>query len=268
MISSGSVATLLVIGGHDPSGAGIQADIETCLALGSYAASVLTAVTVQNTVRVAEVMAVPAALLRAQAHALLEDFIPFGACKLGLMAHPEVITAVAEVLSTLPAATPVVVDPVLAAGSGGEFARAETHTLLTTSIFPQATLVTPNFNEARILTGETDLSRIAARIGSLGARYALLTGADEPTEVVRNYLFEGATLLQEYAWPRLPYRYHGSGCTLATSLAVFLAQGFEIRTAVQRAQRYTWHTLAQAHDITGGQRIPNRSVVIERHDLD
>lgn len=249
---------VLVIGGHDPSGAGIQADIEACLALGCHAASVVTTLTAQNTRAVQDLAPVDPAFITAQAKAVLDDFRRFDACKVGLLGAVSAIEPLLSILERLPPGTPIIIDPVLAAGAGGELATADVAEAILGRLVPHATLLTPNMNEGRRLTGAHERDEIARRLGAAGARHVLLTGADEPTRIVHNYLYRDGELATAYEWPRLPGRYHGSGCTLASSIAAYCAQGQELEHAVASGQSYTWRTLARAIDVGGAQRIPGR----------
>lgn len=266
---------ILVIGGHDPSGAGIQADIETCFALGCHAATVVTALTVQNTHGVARILPVAPADVRAQVEHLLDDFRPFAACKIGLIPEPAVADAIAEILARLPPAAPVILDSVLAAGAGGQLARAGVAQRLHERLLPRVDLVTPNIGEAAELTrnfatatslprapatgrGEADYAEMGCALNAAGCRYVLLTGADEPTAEVRHRLYRAGGLYAEYAWPRLAGHYHGSGCTLAASIAAYAARGADLEIAIARGQAYTWASLACAIDVGGAQLLPGR----------
>ncbi|MBI4695112.1 MAG: hydroxymethylpyrimidine/phosphomethylpyrimidine kinase [Gammaproteobacteria bacterium] len=249
---------VLVIGGHDPSGAGIQADIEACLALGCHAASVVTTLTAQNTRGVRSLAPVDPAFIAAQANAVIDDFRRFDACKIGLLGAASAVEPLLRVLERLPPDVPVIVDPVLAAGAGGELAAADVAAAILERLAPRATLLTPNLNEGRRLTGEQERDDVARRLCSAGARHVLLTGADEPTRIVHNYLYRDGELVNAYEWPRLPGHYHGSGCTLASSIAAYCAKGHTLDEAVSAAQSYTWRTLACAIDVGGAQRIPGR----------
>ncbi len=248
---------VLVIGGHDPSGAGIQADNETLFALGCHAATTVTALTVQTTRGVRRVAPVAADLLREQVSALREDFRPFAACKVGLVPSAELVDAVADLVAAMPG-VPVVVDPVLGAGGGGALGTDGARARLSERLLPLATVVTPNMNEARRLVGDSDVAVLGRALSAGTRRYALLTGADEATREVAHRLYRDGALFAEYRWPRLPHRYHGSGCTLASAIAAFLAHGATPAVACARAQAYTWSALTRAHEVGGDQLIPGR----------
>ncbi|MCB1836567.1 MAG: hydroxymethylpyrimidine/phosphomethylpyrimidine kinase, partial [Alcanivoracaceae bacterium] len=147
---------VLVIAGHDPSGgAGIHADIEAIHALGGLASTLITGLTVQNSINVRSFALTDVALLRQQADALLDDY-QFSAVKIGMTGSPAIIRFIGEVLDRLPG-VPVVLDPVLAAEAGGSLGEASVPEALLQELFPRSVLVTPNLPEAQALTGEQDV---------------------------------------------------------------------------------------------------------------
>lgn len=248
---------VLVIGGHDPSGAGIQADIEACAALRCHAACVVTAITAQNTRAVSEVAPVVPRLILDQAKRLLEDY-SFAACKIGLIPDMGTLEAVCDVLSHF--SIPTVVDPVLVAGSGSRLTHRGLSAKLASELLPKATVCTPNLSEARALSSAEDLDEIGAFLNHTGCDYVLMTGADEPTDDVVNYLYYQSLRVAEFRWERLPHRYHGSGCTLAASIAALLSLGLDVVDAIKEGQSFTWHSLRGAADLGTTQRIPNRFI--------
>lgn len=249
------VPSVLVIGGHDPSGAGIQADIETCAAFGGHAACVVTAITAQNTRTVTRVDPVAPDLIIDQMQCLLEE-CRFAACKTGLIPNVETLRAVCGLLSEC--AIPIVVDPILAAGSGPRLTRDGLAEALLSELLPGALVCTPNLSEGRELTGRTDIDDVGSCLSRTGCEYVLLTGADEPTTDVDNYLYHRGERIMVFTWPRLPYRYHGSGCTLAASIAACLSRGMNVIGAIKEGQSFTWRCLSEAVDFGGAQRIPSR----------
>ncbi|UCE89814.1 MAG: hydroxymethylpyrimidine/phosphomethylpyrimidine kinase [Pseudomonadota bacterium] len=253
-----AIPVVMTVSGLDPGGgAGIQADIEAIASMGCHAAPVVTALTVQDTKRLQRFVATDSLLLVEQARAVLED-MTVGAIKIGMVGS----VAVAEVLHSLLVDypdVPVVLDPVLAAGGGGELAGDETIAAVKSLLLTQTTILTPNSVEARALAHEADtLDACAQQLQNLGCEYVLITGAHEPTEQVVNVLYGNYRRLETFRWPRLPHSYHGSGCTLAAAIAGLLAQGREPFTAVHEAQEYAWETLRHGYRIGRGQMIPNR----------
>jgi len=249
---------VLIIAGNDPSGgAGLAADIQAVTAQGAHPAPVVAAITVQDTSDVSAVDAVAATRVTEQARRVLAD-MPVKAVKLGLLGDASVGKAVAALLREHPG-LPVVVDPVLAAGGGTALADEALLQVYRRELLPLARVVTPNAAEARRLaSGVRGLAGTA--LLELGAAHVLVTGSDEDTPEVTNTLFSRGGGRKDFTWPRLPGRYHGSGCTLASALAALLAQGRPVEDAVQEAQRYTWDTLETAWRLGRGQLIPNRAL--------
>jgi hydroxymethylpyrimidine/phosphomethylpyrimidine kinase len=249
---------VLIIAGNDPSGgAGLTADIQAVSAAGAHPAPVVAALTVQDSRDVSRVQAVDAALVAEQARAVLAD-MPVAAVKLGLLADAEVGRAVAGLLKEHPR-IPLVVDPVLAASGGGRLAEDALMAVYLEKLFPLASLVTPNALESRRLApGAADVPARARALLATGAKHVLIKGADEDSPKVHNHLFGPAGFHEEFAWPRLPGSYHGSGCTLASAIAARLALGLSLREAVAEAQRYTWDALERGWIPGKGQHIPRR----------
>lgn len=251
---------VLCCSGLDPSGgAGLQADIESIAALGGHAAVVCTALTVQDSQRVYGFEPVAPALIRQQAEAVLAD-LPVAAVKLGMLGSGAIAQVVAELLAQHPE-LPVVLDPVLAAHTGGSLAR---HDLLQGlhRLLPRATVVTPNTPEARCLAGTDDLPAAVAWFAAQGARHLLLKGGHEPGATLVNRLYAGTSLLRESVVPRLPGEFHGSGCTLAAALAAGLAAGLALPEAVAQAEAFVARALQAAdRPRPQGQFLPWRRPV-------
>ena len=255
MISS-TPARVLCISGHDPSGgAGIQADIESCAALGAHALSVITAHTVQDTQNVQRVSPVPPILLAAQMEALIED-CRIDAIKIGLLGDAAQIAPILAVLAKLQ--VPVVLDPVLRAGGGRKLVSQELLAALE-DLLPQVSLLTPNAAEARVLVpGQATLDACGAVLLARGCRHVLITGGDEPGDEVVNTWHAPGAAPQPFRWPRLDGGFHGAGCTLASAIAALLAQGLDMAAALQQAQAFTNRALQRAIAIGQGRRIPLR----------
>lgn len=243
-------------------GAGLQADVLTLASMGCHPLSVVTAVTVQDTLGVEGVMPVNADWVADQARSLLED-VPVDAFKIGVLGSVENIAVIAEILADYPE-VPVVLDPVLASGRGDELASEEMLRAIREMLLPLTTVLTPNSLEARRLAGEDDeeedpsLADCAARLIEEGCAYVLVTGTHENTPEVENRLYGREGLVRSDTWPRLAGSYHGSGCTLASALAAMLANGLDLPEAVKEAQDYTWHTLHSAYRPGMGQYLPDR----------
>ena len=252
---------VLVFAATDPSGgAGLQADIMTLTSMGCHPLSVVTAVTIQDTMGVDDVSPIDAESVIEQARCVLED-MPVAAFKIGLLGNIEQIAAIAEVVSDYPE-VPLVLDPVLASGRGDELVSEEMVVALKELLIPQTTILTPNSLEARRLAAEEgegpELAECAKRIIASGCEYVLVTGTHENTPQVVNTLYGQNGMVRSDSWQRLPGTYHGSGCTLASAIAATIANGLEVSDAVKDAQEYTWQTLKAAFRPGMGQHIPDR----------
>ncbi|CAA6825401.1 MAG: Hydroxymethylpyrimidine phosphate kinase ThiD (EC [uncultured Thiotrichaceae bacterium] len=249
--------TVLCFSGHDPSGgAGIQADIEAIKAQGCHALSVITCLTRQDTHNIFNISPCSTETIKQHAQTLFED-IEIDAIKIGLIGEAKIALALSEVLSEHPD-VPVIFDPVLAAGGGYEFASEQLLDTIKSKLLPLTTVITPNTQETMRLT-ETSVWNNAAHIFSArGVKYTLITGTHENATAVTNRLFNHNKLLTEHVWGRLPKTYHGSGCTLASSLAANIAKGLSIEDAAYKAQDYTWQSLKNSFQISSGQAIPLR----------
>ncbi|CAH1078876.1 bifunctional hydroxymethylpyrimidine kinase/phosphomethylpyrimidine kinase [Candidatus Nitrotoga sp. 1052] len=255
---------VLTFGATDPSGgAGLQADILTIASMGCHPLSVVTAVTVQDTGGVDDILPIDAEWVSDQARAVLED-MPVAAFKIGLLGSVENIAAIAEVISDYPD-IPLVFDPVLASGRGDELADEDMLDALRELLLPQTTILTPNSIEARRLIQDEDndednpdLAECAKRIVQLGCEYVLVTGTHEHTPKVINTLYGENGVVRSDSWARLSGIYHGSGCTLASAIASLLANGLSMNEAVKEAQEFTWQALQYAFRPGMGQHIPDR----------
>lgn len=253
---------VLAFAAADPTGgAGLQADLLTLSSMGCHALTVITAVTVQDTVGVEDVHALDAELVAAQARAVLED-MPVAVFKIGMLGSVEIIAAIAEIVADYPD-VPLVLDPVLASGRGDELASEEMLEAMLDMLIPQTTIITPNSLEVRRLAQydsdeELDLNDCARRLIETGCEYVLITGTHENTPQVVNVLHGQEGVLRSDAWQRLPGSYHGSGCTLASALAASIAHGLDVAEAVREAQEYTWAALKAGFRPGMGQYIPDR----------
>jgi len=258
---------VLAVGGSDPSGgAGIQADLKTLTALGAYGATAITALTVQDTRAVYDILPVPAAFVRRQIEAVLGD-LGADAIKTGMLGDIAVVEAVCEALPARPSC-PLVVDPVLRATAGQRLLTEPALALLKRRLLPLVALLTPNLPEAEALAGMAipDLDAMhqaAAALLTLGVPAVLLKGGHLPGETVVDLLAteEG---VEEFAAPRLPGRHtHGTGCTLASAIAAGLAQGMELRASVLRARAYVRAAIAGAPGLGAGHGPLNHAAWID-----
>ena len=238
---------VLVFAGLDPSGgAGLAADVLAIAAQGAHALPVATALTVQDNNRVHAVQAVDAAFVLAQAQALV-DTVDIRAVKLGIPGSRANARAIAGLLRALRARDPqlpIVLDPVLASGHGDALAEDDPVGIVN-ELLPLATIALPNEPEA-------------SAVGDFPCAHLLLTGGHGEGSVVENRWYTHGQLVRRWRWARLPGAFHGSGCTLAASLAGRLAHGQTMAAALGAAQAYCHDALARAFAIAPGQRIPRR----------
>jgi hydroxymethylpyrimidine/phosphomethylpyrimidine kinase len=248
-------ARVLIIAGSDSGGgAGVQADIKTVTALGGYAASAITAVTVQNTLGVTAVHAIPPAIVAAQARAVLED-IGADAIKTGMLGDAATVEAVAGILEG--AALPAVIDPVMVAKAGAALLAPSAMAALKARLIPRASLLTPNAPEAEALTGVAiasldDQRRAAEALLAMGAEAVLMKGGHLPGPRIIDLLVTpaGETAFEA---ERIETRHtHGTGCTLASACATGLAQGLPLTEAVARAWSYVQEAIARAPGFGAG----------------
>ena len=259
---SGFPPLVLTFSASDPSGgAGMQADILTLASMGCHPLSVITAITVQDSLGVEAVMAIDADWVADQARCLLED-MPVDAFKIGVLGSVENIAAIAEIVSDYPD-VPLILDPVLASGRGDELATEDMTRALRELLLPQTTILTPNSLELRRLAeaeedDERTLEHYAAKLIETGCEYVLVTGTHENTPQVINTLYGRNGVVRTDSWPRLAGSFHGSGCTLASAIAAMLANGLDLPEAVREAQDYTWQSLKKAYRPGMGQFLPDR----------
>ena len=236
-------ARVLTIAGSDSGGgAGIQADLKTFAALGCYGMTAITALTAQNTVGVQGIHAVPPAFLRSQLQSVIED-IGVDAVKIGMLHEPGVVEVVAWAIQHYQLQR-VVLDPVMVATSGDRLIADATVRVLVDHLFPLATVITPNLDEASLLLGRpiaavSDLSGAAQALLSQGARAVLLKGGHLPGDQVVDVLARPGHVDMVLASARMASRNtHGTGCTLSSAIAAHLALGEPLEPAVRAARQY------------------------------
>mgnify|MGYP003498322033 CR=1 FL=1 len=251
-------AIALTIAGSDSSGgAGIQADLKTFSALHVYGASVITALTAQNTQGVDEIMVVPPEFVLAQMRSVMGD-LAVNAIKIGMLGTASVIDAVVEGLREFPG-VPVVLDPVMVATSGDPLLDEDAVDSLREKLIPLATLITPNLKEAALLLGEPEDRREkwmegrAERLLRLGARAVLLKGGDSDGETARDIFLDGK-IMRELDAPRVATKNtHGTGCTLSSAIAAELAKGVPLDKAVKDAKVYVTAAIMAADELEIGK---------------
>jgi hydroxymethylpyrimidine/phosphomethylpyrimidine kinase len=261
-----SIPIALTIAGSDSGGgAGIQADLKTFHAFGVFGTSAVTAVTAQNTLGVEAIHSVPLTDVRAQIDAVVADLRP-AALKTGMLASASLVTTVATAIREHGLET-VVVDPVMVATSGDRLLAADAERTLVAELLPLATLLTPNLEEASILSGipvEDVASMRAAAVGlvEMGASAVLVKGGHLDGDAV-DLLWDGAT---ERVWsrPRIDTRHtHGTGCTLSAAVTAGLAHGRDLISAVDAATRFIRRAIADAPGLGHGRGPVNHFVPVD-----
>jgi hydroxymethylpyrimidine/phosphomethylpyrimidine kinase len=253
----------VTIAGSDSSGgAGIQADLKTFSALGVYGASVITALTAQNTRGVTAIHPVPAEFVAAQIDAVFGD-LAVGAVKIGMLGNAAVIAAVASGLARH-RQTQVVLDPVMAATSGRRLLDPDAIAVLRTELLPRALVITPNLPEAAALldspeaVGEGEMQRQAERLLAFDARAVLMKGGHAAGPESVDLLVTAQTTVR-LAAPRIATRNtHGTGCTLAAAIAAGLAKGETLLAAVRNAKDYITGAIAAADRLDVGRDNESR----------
>jgi hydroxymethylpyrimidine/phosphomethylpyrimidine kinase len=243
---------VLVIGGSDSGGgAGVQADVKTITALSGYAATAITALTAQNTLGVFGVAGVPPEFVDLQIQVVLED-IGADAVKTGMLHTREVVDVVAARLRSLSRPLPIVVDPVFVSGSGASLLSQEGRASVVKKLLPLATLVTPNAPEAGMISGVEvgtvdDMQHAADRLLLMGPEAVLIKGGHLQGDTVVDLLRTADGIERRFETPRQrTTSTHGTGCTLASAIAIALAEGMTLEGAVQTAEAYVHEAIRTA----------------------
>jgi hydroxymethylpyrimidine/phosphomethylpyrimidine kinase len=254
---------LTIAGSDSGGGAGIQADLKTFHQFGVYGTSAIVALTAQNTRGVRAVHTAPVAFVRQQLDALADD-LPPDAVKTGMLAEAELVRLVAEVVRER-GWTPLVVDPVMAATSGDRLLSAAAEAVVRNELIPLATVVTPNLDEAELLTGRVvrdvdAMERAGEHLLELGAGAALVKGGHlAGARIIDLLVFPGG--VRRFERPRIhTTSTHGTGCTLSAGIAAGLALGRPLEDAVEAAIDFVYRAMESAPDLGGGHGPLNHQV--------
>ena len=249
---------LLSIAGSDSGGgAGIQADLKTFSALGCFGMTAITALTAQNTCGVRAIHGVPPKMLTDQIDAVVED-IGVDAVKIGMLHSPDIVQAVADAIARH-ALRHVVLDPVMVATSGAVLIDSPAIAALVRELFGRVVLVTPNLDEAsllvgRVLTSEQDMQTAAHQLLAKGAKAELVKGGHLAGDVVSDLLQVAGAAPHWMRAPRIATaNTHGTGCTLSSAIAAYLALGYTLVDAVEAARAYVRGALAAGATVKTGQ---------------
>lgn len=245
---------LTIAGSDSGGGAGIQADLKTFSALGVYGASVITAVTAQNTVGVTAVHEVPVEVIERQLDAVLSDF-EVGATKTGMLSGSDIIRAIAQKIEQWEVRD-LVVDPVMVAKSGDRLLHEDAIDVLRYRLLPLALVVTPNIPEAEVLAGmeirhEIDREEAARRIRKLGARYVVVKGGHldgDPVDLV----WDGREMRRLSVHRVESTSTHGTGCTLSAAITALLVRGKGVEDAIHQAKDYITGAIQHAQELGHG----------------
>ncbi len=256
--NSTTIPVALTIAGSDSGGgAGIQADLKTFSALGVYGTSVITAVTAQNTQAVTAVHDIPPAVITAQLQAVLDD-IEVHAIKIGMLSSVETIEAVRAGIQGY--AGPIVLDPVMVAKSGDHLLQQSAVTALTQQMLPIATVLTPNLPEAAVLTKqaeattETDTIAQGEQLLAMGAQAVLMKGGHATGDICHDLLLTPGHAQKTLSAKRINTRNtHGTGCTLSSAIAAFIARGHDVSSAVDEAHAWLHQAIVHADQLNIGQ---------------
>ena len=253
--------TMMTVAGSDSSGgAGIQADIKTATALGVFATSAITSITAQNTTGVQAIFDLDSGVVREEIRSILSDIHP-DAVKIGMVSAPEIIKTIAEELKGYEG--PVVLDPVMVSTSGSPLLKEEAMDSLKSLLFPAATLLTPNIPEAELLTG-MNMTSVAAQEEAAKALYeaygaSVLVKGGHGTGRAVDVFYDGK--IHHFEKPMLDNpNTHGTGCTLSSAIASFLALGLEEAKAVEEAKNYVYEAIADGLDLGRGRGPINHMV--------
>ncbi|MDA8429577.1 MAG: bifunctional hydroxymethylpyrimidine kinase/phosphomethylpyrimidine kinase [Geobacteraceae bacterium] len=254
-------AVLTIAGSDSGGGAGIQADIKTITLLGSYAASVITALTAQNTRGVSSIHGLPPSFVIDQLAAVLSD-IPVDVIKTGMLHTPAIVSALAENLSERKIMLPLVIDPVMIAKGGATLMDRDAIHVFSRQLLPQAYLLTPNVPEAERLLGklirsEAEMEEAARELHGMGAANVLIKGGHLTGHSSTDILFDGTECHTFSAERMFTSNTHGTGCSYASAIAAFLAQGDPLRSAVEKGKEFITTAIRLARPLGKGHSPVN-----------
>jgi hydroxymethylpyrimidine kinase/phosphomethylpyrimidine kinase len=259
---------LSIAGSDSGAGAGIQADLKTFSALGVYGCTAITAITAQNTKKVAEIFEISPSMVEQQIRSIMTDMRP-NAIKIGMVYSIPIIEAVYRSLEKK-SKIPVVLDPILAAGTGAKLLRTEAYKSFISNLIPSSTLITPNRMEAEKLADmtiktENDANEAARKIKKLGAENVIVKGGHFGSAHVTDVLLDSKDNIIKFTNPRLEIKeVHGSGCNFSSAVTAYLARGMTLTEACKMANEYVHTAIRNAITIGSGLPIANPLSTIYR----
>ncbi len=259
---------LSIAGSDSGAGAGIQADLKTFSALGVYGCTAITAITAQNTKQVAEIFEISPSMVEQQIRSIMMDMRP-NAIKIGMVYSSPIIDAVYCSLKKTPK-IPIVLDPILTAGTGAKLIRREAYKSFVSKLIPLSTLITPNRMEAEkladiVIKTENDIIEAARKINKLGVKNVLVKGGHFGSEHVIDLLLDSKGDIMKFTNPRLKIKeVHGSGCNFSSAVTAYLAEGIALAQACKMANEYVHNAVKNAVKIGRGLPIANPPSVMYR----
>ena len=247
--------TLIIAGSDSGGGAGIQADIKTCTALGVYATTAITAITAQNTLGVHGIQAVTPEMVKKQIYAILQDFT-VDCIKIGMLCNAQIATAVADVLQDVN--IPIIVDPVMVSTSGHKLLSNDAITTIIDHLFPLTEVITPNIHEATLLSGvdiicEEDIAHAANILQQRGCRAVLIKGGHLVGSEATDHLYLHDKKHYTFSTPYISTQNtHGTGCTLSSAIAAYRALGYDLYRAVKQAKEYVSQAILHGANVQAG----------------
>lgn len=247
---------LTIAGSDSGGGAGIQADIKTFSAIGVYGASVITSVTAQNTQGVRGIQAISPEILKGQLDAVFED-ITIDAVKIGMVHNKTAAEIIVETIDRFSPAY-IILDPVMISTSGNKLLQDDAIEVIVRELFRRSTLVTPNVDEVEYLSGlkissEKDMDLAAGKLLSLGCKAVLMKGGHLKTKDMTDILYmSGMSPVRLSVETIETFNGHGTGCTLSSAIAAYLALGMELSDAVGSAKKYITQAIQNGKDVRTG----------------
>lgn len=259
---------LSIAGSDSGAGAGIQADLKTFSALGVYGCTAITAITAQNTKQVAEIFEISPSMVEQQIRSIMIDMRP-NAIKIGMVYSSPIIDAIYRSLKKT-TKIPIVLDPILTAGTGAKLLRREAYKSFVSKLIPLSTLITPNKMEAEkladiVIKTENDIIEAAKKINKLGVKNVLVKGGHFGSEHVIDLLLDSKGNIMKFTNPRLKIKeVHGSGCNFSSAVTAYLAEGMALAQACKMANEYVHNAVKNAVNLGRGLPIANPPSVMYR----
>jgi hydroxymethylpyrimidine kinase / phosphomethylpyrimidine kinase / thiamine-phosphate diphosphorylase len=260
---------LSIAGSDSGAGAGIQADLKTFSALGVYGCTAITAITAQNTKQVAEIFEISPSMVEQQIRSIMIDMRP-NAIKIGMVYSSPIIDAIYRSLKKTTSKIPIVLDPILTAGTGAKLLRREAYKSFVSKLIPLSTLITPNKMEAEkladiVIKTENDIIEAAKKINKLGVKNVVVKGGHFGSEHVIDLLLDSKGNIMKFTNPRLKIKeVHGSGCNFSSAVTAYLAEGMALAQACKMANEYVHNAVKNAVNLGRGLPIANPPSVMYR----